>query len=258
MLLAWLMAVHLVIIFPNQGCSQIQVGSGPHQAHLLFQFGSSSSPIWFVVCFEENSISSAEALKRIQTSHAEFSFQSVNWGTEEEPNLFLSSLSWRGRTLGSQDLYDENNRLLGGYYWGVFTAPDEGVDSPGPFPSGSQQPPPTADWGESMYGISQRVLRHGYWDAYVYQFVSSTDWAYRQLPTLPPPRISAFNATGSNSAQIEWASAPGVTYVIESCDNFSSPFVTKATRTASSFTESWSDPDPQPPARRFYRLGLLP
>lgn len=258
MLLVGMLAVHLGMIFPDRGCSQIQVGNGPHQAHLLFQFESSSSPVWFVVCFEENSITSAEALNRIQASHPEFGFQAVNWGTDEEPNLFLSSLSWRGRTLGSQDLYDENNRLLGGYYWGVFTAPDEGIDSPGPFPSGYQQPPLTADWGESMYGISQRVLRHGYWDAYVYQFVSSTDWIYHQLPALPPPRLSSFIVSGSGSAQIQWASAPGITYVIQSCDDLASPFVTNSTRTASSFTESWEDPDPRRPTRRFYRLGLLP
>ena len=252
------MAVYFGIIFPEQGYSQIQVGNGPHQAHLLFQFGSSSSPIWFVVCFGENSITSVEALDRIRASYPEFGFQAVNWGTEEEPNLFLSSLSWHGWTLSSQNLYSENNELLGGHYWGVFTAPDAGIGTSEPFPSGYPQPPPTADWGESMYGISQRVLRHGYWDAYVYQFVSSTDWIYHQLPTFPPPQLSAFIISGSGSAEIQWASAPGVAYVIQSCDNLSSPFVTKSIRTASSFTESWLDPDPQPPTRRFYRLGLLP
>lgn len=241
-------------------CSaQIPVGSGTNQAHLLLQLEPPPTPaIWFVVSFDEESITTAEAFQRIRQSRAEFNFVAENWGSEEEPNLFLSSVTWQGQTRSSQTLYNGSGGLMGGNYWGIFAAPDDGMGS------GMSPPPPLGrlprddDWVPSQYGISQRMLRNGYWDGYVYQFVSAADWLFRQLPALPPPLLQSLVFTAAKAPQIRWGAAPGFGYVIQSTDHLASPFVTRATHTASSFMEMWTDPDPQPPGRRFYRVGLQP
>lgn len=249
----------LAWLAPSPSPGQIPVGSGTNQAHLLLQFDPAPTPpIWFVVSFSGESITSAEALERIRQSRPEFSFAAFNWGTAEEPNLFLSSITWQGRTRGSQEIYDASGKLIGGNYWGIFAAPDEGSASGMIPPAALGRLPRDSDWSPSQYGISQRILRNGYWDGFVYQFVSSVDWQYRLLPALPPPLLQSLVFTPAKSPQIRWGAAPGVAYIIQSTDHLSSPFVTRATRTASSFSEIWTDPDPLPPGRRFYRVGLQP
>ena len=257
--LAFLFAVLTALLMAGRVHAQNQVGNGPHQAHLLFQFDPPPSrPVWFIVCFHEESITSVEALERIRTDYPEFNFTSWNWGNEEIPNLFLTSITWRGSTRASEDLFDEEGLMLGGNYWGVFTIPDEGVESTPPFPDPPPGLPQPSDWGASNFGISQRILRDGYWDGYVYQFVSALDWTYHLRPALPPPEIHQLSFLAQAGPSLQWKTAPGFTYKIQSTDRLDSPFVTRSTPTASGFTGVWTDPDPQPPARRFYRIALVP
>lgn len=248
----------LTWIGPSPSPGQIPVGSGIHQAHLLFQFEPPPTPVlWFVISFAEESITTAEAMERIRQSRPDFNFEAMNWGTAEEPNLFLTSITWRGQTKESQEFYDNSGGLIGGRYWGIFAAPDDGIGS-GFAPPALGRLPRDEDWIPSQYGISQRILRNGYWDGYVYQFVSSVDWLFRELPDLPPPPVEALVVTTTGAAQIRWGAAPGVSYVIQSTDHLASPFLTRAIHTAFSYSEIWNDPDPQPPDRRFYRIGFQP
>ncbi len=246
------------LILPDSSHSQIRVGTGTNHANLVFQFGPPPSPsVWFILSFPEDSITSVEALERIHSIHPEFSFQSVNWGSESSPNLFLTSISWQGSVRASEDLFDEAYQWIGGNYWGVFAAPDYGDESIVPAPTPPAGLPQDSDWQESWYGISQRIIRDGYWDGYVYQFVSSSDWIYHQHPSIPSPSIKSLFLQTDGTAQLIWTAAPGAVYVIQSTDNLSAPFVTRSTRTASSSEETWTDPDSPLPPRRFYRIGAV-
>jgi hypothetical protein len=256
---SWAFSILLIIylILPDSSQSQIRVGEGAHHANLVFQFGPPASPqVWFILSFSEDFITSAEALERIHTSHPEFSFGSENWGSETSPNLFLRSITWQGLNLRSENLFDESNQPIGGNYWGVFTVPDEGIDSTPPLSTAPTGLPQDSDWQESWYGISQRILRDGYWDGYVYQFVSSSDWIYHQHPSIPYPSIQSLAFQTNGAVQLTWIAAPGAVYAIQSTDNLSIPFVTRSTRTASSSKEMWTDPKPELPSKRFYRIEV--
>ncbi|NCY23156.1 hypothetical protein EBX31_14550 [bacterium] len=246
------------VILPDFLQSQIRTGTGPHQANLVFQLGPPPAPtVWFVLSFPEESITSSVALERIKSSHPSFGFEVVNYGDETNPVLFLTSISWQGIARSSEDIRDGNNKLLGGNYWGVFTIPDEGPDSLYPINSPPVGLPQGGDWQESWYGISQRILRDGYWDGYVYQFVSSADWIYQQSPSVFSPRIESLNLQANGSPQLVWNAAPNVAYRIQSTENLSTPFVTRATAIASGGMETWTDPDTNPPPKRFYRVGVV-
>jgi len=259
-LMAYALGLGILFWFGPGLCpAQISVGSGTNRAHLLIQFEPTpASSIWFIISFAEESITAVQALERIRQSQPEFNFEAVDWGTVDEPNLFLSSITWQGRTWGSQEIYDNFGELIGGKYWGIFASPDDGRESGIVPPPALGRLPRGVDWVLSQYGISQRILRNGYWDGFVYQFVSSADWLFRQLPALPPPRIQALLFTTTRTHQIQWGAAPGVGYVIESTDDLALPFTVRATRTASANSEFWDDPDPHPPNRRFYRVGFQP
>jgi len=245
-------------ILPNFLQSQIRTGTGPHQANLVFQLGPPPAPVvWFILSFSEDFITSSVALERIQSSHPEFSFSTVNYGDDTDPILFLTSISWQGWTRTSEDIRDAENKLLGGNYWGVFTVPDEGLESVPPVDTALVGSPQSSDWQESGYGISQRVLRDGYWDGYVYQFVSSTDWVYHESPTIFSPRIQSLSFQTNGAALLFWNAAPNVIYEIQSADNLGTRFVTRATVKAVGGMETWPDPDINPPAKRFYRIGLI-
>jgi len=246
------------LILPNFLQSQIHTGTGPHQANLVFQLGPSPAPtVWFILSFPEDFITSSVALERIQTSHPEFSFGALNYGNEMEPILFLDSISWQGWTRSSEVIRDANNMLLGGKYWGVFTVPDEGIDSVSPTDPTPTGFPQNSDWQESWYGISQRVLRDGYWDGYVYQFVSADDWIYHQTPAIFSPHIESLSFHVNGSPQITWSAAPNVAYRIQSTESLAAPFVTRATVNALGGMETWMDPDINPPQKRFYQIKVV-
>jgi hypothetical protein len=95
----------------------------------------------------------------------------------------------------------------------------------------------------------------------VYYLAGSTGWgeAYAGRPTVqlnqPTAQFSAFS--GSGNGQLAWTAVQGFVYEIQSTDNLSAPFVYRATRTATSAGEGWTDPEIVLPRQRFYRVFMV-
>jgi hypothetical protein len=96
--------------------------------------------------------------------------------------------------------------------------------------------------------------------ANIYYLKGTTGWesTFAGQPTsqLLAPAVKSFAIGENGGAQVIWTATLDFVYSIQSTDDLSLPFVTRATKSAANVLEAWTDPETPLPRQRFYRINM--
>jgi hypothetical protein len=147
--------------FPSAGAQTITatVGTGANTSYVLIEAEAFGSPLIFAYQYDYNPTNPFDThtmLSAIDAAIADLSFTYINYGTLEEPNVFIDAITWQGLTLTNTPAPEFSP------YWVQWVSGGQAG-----FPEA--EPIPAGVWGYAS-GISSpyRIVEPGSWDGFIY------------------------------------------------------------------------------------------
>jgi hypothetical protein len=141
------------------------VGTGANTSYVLIEAADFGSPLIFAYQYDynpANPFNTSTMLSAIDAALPQLSFAYLNYGTEEEPNVFIDAVTWEGLTLTNTPAPEFSP------YWVQWVSGGQaGYPEAEPIPAGI--------WGYAS-GISSpyRIVEPGSWDGFTYNDGFST------------------------------------------------------------------------------------
>ncbi len=142
-----LMSIIVVLALASGGAvaTPVSVGTGVNDAGVYIEWSDGfigEFEVWFGQS-SSDTITGADLLLTLHSELTDFTLAYTNWGTAEEPDLFVDSMAYLGHSNGGYG---------GGDDWWHYWLKDAGETS----------------WTSPLYGMSSRVVGDGDMDGWIY------------------------------------------------------------------------------------------